>query len=70
MKTNKLAIAAMMLIGVAAVAYQFVLYPCGALLFAITKLGTAEILDVQGYIKSTWPDQVIDIHNEMNTQSR
>lgn len=70
MKTNKVAIAAVMLIDAAAVAYLFVLYPCGALLFAITKLGPADILNVQGYIKSTWPDQVSDMHNEMNTQSR
>ncbi|MBV2358914.1 cytochrome c [Thalassococcus sp. CAU 1522] len=28
-----------------------------------------EILDVLGFIKSTWPDEVIEIHNEINGRS-
>ncbi|CUH78360.1 c-type cytochrome [Tropicibacter naphthalenivorans] len=28
-----------------------------------------QILNVLAYIKSTWPQQVIDMHNEMNTRA-
>ena len=32
-------------------------------------LGEAEIVDVMAYIKSTWPDEVIEIHNEINARA-
>jgi mono/diheme cytochrome c family protein len=32
-------------------------------------LSKAEILDVMAYIKSTWPQEVIEIHNEINARA-
>ncbi len=32
-------------------------------------LSEQEILDVLAYIKSTWPDRVIEMHNEMNARA-
>ncbi|SMP17604.1 c-type cytochrome [Shimia sagamensis] len=32
------------------------------------SLTDQQILDVLGYIKSTWPDRVIKMHNDMNDQ--
>ena len=29
----------------------------------------AEIHDVMAYIKSTWPEEVIEIHNEINARA-
>ena len=32
-------------------------------------LSETEILDVMAYIKSTWPEEVVEIHNEINTRA-
>ena len=32
-------------------------------------LGEDEILDVLAYIKSTWPEEVLDIHNQINARA-
>lgn len=33
------------------------------------QLTEEEILDVLAYIKSTWPDEVLEIHNEINARA-
>ncbi|MBO9399814.1 cytochrome c [Shimia sp. R9_1] len=33
------------------------------------SMADQDILDVLAFIKSTWPDQVIEMHNSMNAQS-
>jgi hypothetical protein len=32
------------------------------------SLSDQDILNVLGFIKSTWPDRVIQMHNDMNDQ--
>lgn len=34
------------------------------------QLGEDDILDVLAYIKSTWPDQVIEMHNQINARTQ